>query len=269
MVVRAGVRAQLGVAIRLFGGPELSGPEVRGVVPLGVKARTLLVVLALEAGVAVSTGRLLDALWEQEPPRSAGKNLQLYASRLRRCLDSVGGGGGSGGGGGLARLLVHVGHGYRLDVRPESVDALRAAERARGGVAALRGGDAAVAEVELGAALAGWPVDGLVGLVPSEPVVAVAGLWRERRLAVVEHLAAAKVELGAWEEAADLLAAQVAANPTRESAHAALMRVLVLRGDRVGAVEVYRRLGRALEAELGVGPGAEAREVFEAALGRG
>ncbi|ATE55164.1 MULTISPECIES: AfsR/SARP family transcriptional regulator [Actinosynnema] len=260
MAVRAVARAQQGVTIRLFGGQELSGPHARGVVPRGVKARTLLVALALDAGAAVSTGRLLDTLWEQEPPRSAGKNLQLYASRLRRCLDDVGLG--------LGGLLVHVGHGYRLDVRPGSVDALRVAEHAREGVAALRRGDAEAADAELGAALAGWPVEGLVGLVPSEPSVAVAGLWRERRLAVVEHLAAAKVELGAREEAADLLAAQAAANPARESAHVALMRVRALLGDRAGAVEVYRRLERVLDAELGIGPGPEARAVVGAVLGR-
>ncbi|MFD7658800.1 BTAD domain-containing putative transcriptional regulator [Actinosynnema sp. NPDC059797] len=259
MSVRATVCAQQEVDIRLLGGPSVSGPTAGGVVPGGVKARTLLAALALDAGAAVSTERLLDYLWEREPPRSAVKNLQLYVSRLRRCLDTASTG--------FARLLVHVGHGYRLDVRAEAVDALWVDELARRGAAALRRGDLTAAVASLSSALSGWPVDGLAGLVPSGPATAVAALWRERRLAAVEHLAEAMVALGTCAEAADLLAPQASAHPARESSQVLLMRALAHSGDRAGAIGVYRRLWHVLDADLGIRPGGEARAVFEEVVG--
>ncbi|QQQ79258.1 AfsR/SARP family transcriptional regulator [Saccharothrix sp. 6-C] len=251
-------RGQWEIDIKLLAGPAVCGPGKAGVVPGGVKSRTLLAALALDAGSAVSTERLMDYLWEREPPRSAHKNLQLYASRLRRCLDAANAG--------FSRLLVHVGHGYRLDVPPGAVDVLSAGGLLRCGVDRLRHGDPHSAVASLTAALAGWPVDGLVGLVPSGPATAVAALWRERRIAAVEHLASAKVELGAWEEAADILAPHASAHPTRESLQVLLMRALAHLGDRVGAIDTYRRLWRVLDADLGIRPGREARAVFEGLL---
>lgn len=254
MLVPSVVRAEQALDIRLLGGPAVSGPTAHGVVPGGVKARTLLAALALDAGAAVSTERLLDYLWEQEPPRSAVKNLQLYVLRLRRCLDTANPG--------SSRLLVHVGHGYRLDVPVEAVDVLRVGESAMRGAVLLRQGDLSGAAAALTDALAGWPVDGLIGLVPSGPATAVTALWRERRLVAVEHLATAAIALGAWTDAVDLLAPQASAHPTRESLHVLLMRALVRLGDRAGAIDVYHRLCRVLDADLGIRPGGEARAVF-------
>ncbi|WP_181320755.1 AfsR/SARP family transcriptional regulator [Saccharothrix carnea] len=259
MSIRSTSLVQREVDIRLLGGPAVSGPRATDVVPGGVKSRTLLAALALDAGSAVSIERLMDYLWEREPPRSALKNLQLYASRLRRCLDAANTG--------FSRLLVHVGHGYRLDVPAQAVDVLRAGGSLRDGVAALRRGEPRYAVVALTEALSGWPVDGLAGLVPSGPATAAAALWRERRITAVEHLATAKVELGAWEEAADLLASHASAHPTREPSQVLLMRALAHLGDRVGAIAVYRRLWRVLDADLGIRPGGEARAVFEGLLG--
>ncbi|MBW4717795.1 AfsR/SARP family transcriptional regulator [Saccharothrix obliqua] len=255
MTISPSVCAEREVGLRLLGGTAVDGRAARGVVPGGVKARTLLAVLALEAGAAVSTERLLDHLWEVEPPRSAVKNLQLYVLRLRRCLDTAGAG--------LSRLLVRVGHGYRLDVPAEAVDALWASELARRGAVAVRAGAWGEAAGLLGAALADWPVDGLVGLVPSRPALAAATALRERRLAAVERLATAKLALGAAAEAADLLVAQAAAQPTRESTHVLLMRALSAVGDRAGAIAAYHRLWRALRDDFGIEPGRAARAEFD------
>ena len=50
------------------------------------KPRALLAVLALHAGTAVSTDRLIDALWGERPPATATKLVQLYVSQLRKAL---------------------------------------------------------------------------------------------------------------------------------------------------------------------------------------
>src|SRR5262245_36255492 len=52
----------------------------------GAKQRALLAVLLLDANNVVSTDRLIHALWEDEPPETAPKALQVYVSGLRKLL---------------------------------------------------------------------------------------------------------------------------------------------------------------------------------------
>src|SRR5262245_30525671 len=52
----------------------------------GAKQRSLLAMLLLHANEVVSTDRLVDALWEDAPPRRAEKALQVYVSQLRKTL---------------------------------------------------------------------------------------------------------------------------------------------------------------------------------------
>src|SRR5439155_26311486 len=52
----------------------------------GRKQRSLLAALLLHANEVVSADRLIDALWEDEPPGTAQKALQVYVSQLRKLL---------------------------------------------------------------------------------------------------------------------------------------------------------------------------------------
>lgn len=52
----------------------------------GAKQRALLTTLLLQANEVVSTDRLIDAVWEEEPPARADKALQVYISHLRKAL---------------------------------------------------------------------------------------------------------------------------------------------------------------------------------------
>ena len=70
--------------IGILGPVELLGD---GPVPLGgVKERCLLAALAVHCGEAVSAASLVDALWADDPPRTATKTLQNYVLRVRRAL---------------------------------------------------------------------------------------------------------------------------------------------------------------------------------------
>ncbi|WP_262401458.1 winged helix-turn-helix domain-containing protein, partial [Actinomadura sp. CNU-125] len=90
----------------------------------GRRLRALLVRLAIDAGRPVSAARLLDDLWDGDPP--GGNALQALVSRLR---------------GAAGRDVVEHGPGgYRLGVDPGEVDAVQF-ERAV--AAARRGGDPA------------------------------------------------------------------------------------------------------------------------------
>jgi DNA-binding SARP family transcriptional activator len=72
------------------------------------KQRAVLTFLALEAGRAVDTADLIDAVWGDDPPRSVVKALQTYISALRRLLTP-------------GRIETDAGR-YRLVVSPDDVD---------------------------------------------------------------------------------------------------------------------------------------------------
>jgi DNA-binding SARP family transcriptional activator len=52
----------------------------------GQKQRALLAVLLLHPNEVVSSERLIEALWEEEPPETAQKALHVYVSQLRKLL---------------------------------------------------------------------------------------------------------------------------------------------------------------------------------------
>ena len=52
----------------------------------GAKPRSLLAILLLNAGEAVSTDRLVAALWAEHPPSTAVKSVQVFVSQLRKAL---------------------------------------------------------------------------------------------------------------------------------------------------------------------------------------
>ncbi len=50
------------------------------------KQRTVLAFLLLHANEIVSTDRLIDMVWEGNPPRTAEHSIQIYISELRKVL---------------------------------------------------------------------------------------------------------------------------------------------------------------------------------------
>src|SRR5712691_9810227 len=83
------------------------------------RARSLLALLILHAGEPVAADRIIDELWGEDPPRTAGTVVQGLVSRLRRALEP------GRAKGGPSELLQTVEGGYRLAVEPESIDAGR------------------------------------------------------------------------------------------------------------------------------------------------
>src|SRR5919198_4921023 len=82
------------------------------VVPVGgAKPRALLAALLLRANEVVSSERLIDELWGEEPPETAANTLQVYVSQLRKVLGR--------------EVLATQPPGYVLRVDPEAIDAVR------------------------------------------------------------------------------------------------------------------------------------------------
>src|SRR5262245_2125161 len=104
----------MGVQFKLLGKFELvlDGQSV----PLrGNKARALLVVLLLHANRAVSTERLIEALWGSRAPAAARQTVQYFVHQLRRAL----------GADAAKRYLITQPGGYLLRVGDGELDADR------------------------------------------------------------------------------------------------------------------------------------------------
>ena len=64
--------------VRLFGIVEVVDDAGAAVRIGGLKERTVLARLAIEAGNWVSESRVIDALWPEAPPLSARRTMQKY-----------------------------------------------------------------------------------------------------------------------------------------------------------------------------------------------
>src|SRR4051812_36488337 len=104
----------------------------------GGRQRALFAALLLHANGVVSADRLIDGLWGQTPPATAGKIVQVYVSRLRKEL-------------GAGRLVTRS-PGYMLRVDHSELDLARFEQL----VAEARRADPSNAALKLRQALALW-----------------------------------------------------------------------------------------------------------------
>src|SRR5213596_371542 len=89
-------------------GPLEAAAGDRPLVLGGQKQRALLALLLLDAGRVVSTDRLVNALWGEDPPRTAATSLQNFVSQLRKLIGTD--------------VLVTKPPGYILRIEPEQLD---------------------------------------------------------------------------------------------------------------------------------------------------
>ena len=108
----------------------------------GRRQRTVLAVLLLNRNRAVSRERIIDSVWEDDPPETARNTVQVYVSTLRRTL-------------GADRLVTEPG-GYRLVVEPHELDAALLEQRLAEATRAIAAGEPHAAVAALDQALALW-----------------------------------------------------------------------------------------------------------------
>ncbi|NUP67708.1 MAG: AfsR/SARP family transcriptional regulator, partial [Nonomuraea sp.] len=214
----------------------------------GARLQGLVTRLALGGGRAVEQGVLVDAIWAEEPPAGPAHALQALVSRLRRAIGS-------------ADAVVQVAGGYRLDVDPADVDALRFEQLAATGRYRLRAGDPDAAATVLGEAVALW--GDRPGTEPA--VVAAVAPATATRLAhtsaeAVADLAEAELSLGRADASAARLTGLLADHPAHERAAALLMDALAGQGRQAEALTVYERIRRTLADALGADPGTALRD---------
>lgn len=233
--------------LRVTGG---GGPvEIRG-----AKERVLLAVLVAHAPRAVPVGSLVEALWPDEPPRTAAKSLQTYVLRLRNAIEPDRSG--------SPTLLVTEGAGYRLALTPDHTDAGRF-ERL---VAAAAQAPPAERAPMLREALDLWRGRAYADLDSAPALAAEATRLEQLRLGALEERFAAELELGRHRAVVPELERLVAAHPLRERAWGLLVTGLYRDGRQADALGAYERARRVLADELGIDPGPELRSLHARVL---
>jgi DNA-binding SARP family transcriptional activator/ABC-type transport system substrate-binding protein len=207
----------------------------------GPKQRALLAMLLLQANAVVARDRLIDGLWGQRPPATAGHTLDTYVSRLRKFL-------------GEDRLERRA-PGYALRVQPGELDLDRFEDLLRRGREALAGGDPAAAADSLREGLAIWRGPALADLQYEQFAQEAVGRLEERRLQALEERLEADLELGRSSELVPELEALHREHPFRERLLGQLMLALYRAGRQAEALAAYQAGRRRLVEEVGIEPG--------------
>src|ERR1700730_11774907 len=202
----------------------------------GDRQRALLAILLLHANATVSADELIDALWDECPPRSASNALRVHISRLRKAFEN-----------GAERstvpsdgVLSTHGHAYMLHVESGELDVDRFRDLVELGRKALAENDAAEAATLLRSALALWRGPPLAAFRYEPFAQAAITRLEEMRLAALEERIEADIALGRHAELVAELAELVEQNPLRERLRAQLMLVLYRCRRQAEALDVYQ-----------------------------
>jgi tetratricopeptide (TPR) repeat protein len=221
-------------------------------VPVGRRReRSILAVLLLAAGRPVSVPRLAELLEDRESVRSPRDAIYVYASRLRRCLRTVG------------VELTSTPAGYAVLVDPDAVDAHRfdrLVSRANGTADAVQ--RAKLLDLALGL----WRGPALADVATSELREQLCARLEEQRIAAHESRAETYLELGRHDELLAELAELTRSYPGRERLVAARMLALYRTGRQTEALEVFQQTAGSLADGLGLDPGPRLVELHTAIL---
>lgn len=208
------------------------------------KVRVLLAALLVRSGQVVSSERLIEEIWGENPPRRAVAGLHVYVSNLRKFLT------------GTARnsRIVTRPPGYLLDVGDHELDVhefQRLVFQGRAHARAQRHADAVGVFAE---ALALWRGTVLGDLRDGAIVGGFAQWLEESNLECTELFVESNLALGRHREMVGRLHGLVAGHPLREAFYRQLMLALHHSGRRAEALEVYQVISRRLVEEIGLQP---------------
>jgi DNA-binding SARP family transcriptional activator len=200
--------------------------------------------LAIAGGAVVAADRIIDDLWDGDPPRSATNTLQSYVSNLRRVL-----------GDDTSVVVERVGDGYRIDPAGAALTAARFEA-----LVAEGSGDGADLDrriAALDAALALWHGPALGDLADEPWARGPAVRLEELRLAATEARFELLLAAGRHAVIVGDIEAEATAHPLRERLTALLVLALYRSGRQAEALRAFERARTHLADELGLDPSPE------------
>jgi DNA-binding SARP family transcriptional activator len=210
----------------------------------GRNQRSLLTLLLLRANATVSSERLVNEIWGEQPPKTAMTSLQNAVSQLRKLL-------------GPDALLTRP-PGYLLAVAADQLDFGRFERLLREG----RTADGPERARLLGEALALWRGPALADSELETFALGEAQRLEELRLVATEEWIDVQLELDRHREAVGDVEALARANPLRERLRGQLMLALYRSGRQADALKAYHDGRRLLVDELGIEPGRALQQLY-------
>jgi DNA-binding SARP family transcriptional activator len=239
------------VLVRLLGPVDITIDGVARPLP-GLRRKTVLAVLGLHPGEAVSASRLIDIVWGDRPPTTVANTLQSHMSYLRTVL-------------GARDVIVARPPGYLLDLPATATDVAQA-EAARRDSAQLA--DPAQRAARLAAALRLWRGPALSDVGGGAWLHEQATRLERLRQELVQSLVEARIALGEHASVLPELQDLAERHPFREQVHRQLMIALYRSGRRAEALDTYHRLRQRISDELGIDPSPGLRQLEAAILRR-
>ncbi|GAA1564624.1 BTAD domain-containing putative transcriptional regulator [Dactylosporangium maewongense] len=244
--------------VRLLGPIDVTQAGVPREVP-GLRRKAVLAALAVGRGEVVSTDRLIDAVWGEDPPATAMNTLQRHVSYLRQVL------------GGRDTIVARP-PGYVLALPGDDATDVAVAERlirqgtAQGSAQGSAQGEHAERVRVLQQALALWRGKPLEDIAGQTGLDAEAERLEVLRLHAQSALAECRLQLGEHAQLVPDLERLTRDHPLDEGLHGQLMLALYRSGRPADALATYQRLRQALATELGLDPGQHLRDLEAAVL---
>jgi predicted ATPase/DNA-binding SARP family transcriptional activator len=211
------------------------------------RPRTVLAALLLRASEIVSTDALVEAVWGEAAPASAGSVLRMYVTQVRRAL-------------GDGRIVTRP-PGYMLVVEEGELDSDRFERLFADARRALTDENPRLARRLCAGALELWRGEAFADLTVEGFVGHEAARLDELRLGCLETRIEAELQLGRHDGVLAELEQLVALEPLREGLRGQLMLALYRSGRQADALTAYRDGRTAMVDELGLEPGAQLREL--------
>lgn len=219
----------------------------------GAKPRALLALLLIHANEVVSRDALIEALWPDRPPGTAGHSLDVQISRLRKALEPE-------------ELLKTRSGGYVLEVEAEEIDVHRFERLLEQGKRDNAAGKHLEALAALETALGLWRGAALADLAYQDFARTEAERLEELRLVATEERIEAELALGRHDTLVPELERLTATHGVRERLRAQLMLALYRSGRHAEALQVYTDARRRIIEDLGIEPSRQLRELEQAIL---
>ncbi|MEU3051515.1 AfsR/SARP family transcriptional regulator [Streptomyces sp. NPDC006984] len=243
---------------RVLGPVEIATVEGNPATPKALKLRSLLAYLCMHRGEAVSSSRLIEALWSGAPPRTASTALHVYVSKLRKHLESIGLDASS--------VITTQPPGYRLNLGDHSLDVSELDTLLATAAELRQHGCPEKASQIFGRAVSLWRGRAFEDLRDLSVFESIGRQLDERLTFAQEQRFEIELELGNHKEIIGELYSLVDDRPTWENLHGYLMLALYRGGRTAEALSTFGRIRRNLVTELGIEPAPRLQRLHHAVL---